>query len=321
MQLSEKQKYEIVIRNEMGQSILTIAKAMTINKNTVCKWINKYATDKNVKRTLGPERQRKTSLEQDAIIVNELKTNEFASALDIQKSIESKGIHVSRRTVINRLHSNNYDYKLPRTRFMLTDTHKANRLQWALENQTTNWEKVIFSDESSIWKGSRGRKRWINSTTDVIERTVKYPIKRHIWGCISLSGIKSMHIFQGIMDAKKYIEILQIGLLGVYNDKLIFQQDNDPKHTSKIAKEWFVENDIKCLKWPSSSPDLNPIENLWAILKGKVSKMRTLTSIEFEQCIETEWNNIDSSIISNILKTMPIRIEKVIKSKGEAIDY
>ena len=82
--------------------------------------------------------------------------------------------------------------------------------------------------------------------------------------------------------------------LEVEEEERIFQQDNDPKHTSKKATQWFEDNNIQVLPWPAKSPDLNPIEHLWVHLKKKLREYPTLPkgAHDLWERVAEEWNKI-----------------------------
>ena len=94
----------------------------------------------------------------------------------------------------------------------------------------------------------------------------KHPLKVYVSGGISKHGPTELVIFEGTMDAVLYCQILETSLLPFIRNTLPchrFQQDNDPKHTSRYAKNFFNENDVFWWETPPESPDLNPIELLW----------------------------------------------------------
>jgi transposase len=95
-----------------------------------------------------------------------------------------------------------------------------------------------------------------------------------VWGCMGYVSVGELAIVEGIMNAKGYVNILQGNLkkrvrkLGI-QDSYFFQQDNDPKHTARITREWLLYNACGLLETPPQPPDINPIENLWSLLKKK----------------------------------------------------
>ena len=150
--------------------------------------------------------------------------------------------------------------------------NRVKRLEWARENLGATFEHVIWSDETTVQLQThrrfccrkKGRKPRYKPRP-------KHPVKLHVWAGISWRGPTRVCIFEGTMDANLYVTILENYLLPFirteYPSYHQFMQDNDPKHTSRRARDFFEEHNINWWRTPPGSPDANPIENLWHELK------------------------------------------------------
>ena len=93
--------------------------------------------------------------------------------------------------------------------------------------------------------------------------------------------------------------------------KWVFQMDNYPKHTSKVVAKCLKDNKVKVLEWPLQSPDLNPIENLWAEQKKRVRARRPTNLTQLHQLCQEEWAKIHSTYCGKLVEGYPERLTQV----------
>jgi hypothetical protein len=132
-----------------------------------------------------------------------------------------------------------------------------------------------------------------------------------------------------MMNAQLYTQILNDEFLGTLRDlginkkDIYFQQDNDPKHTSRLATDWFNKKRVDKLDWPPNSPDMNIIEHAWEYLERRVRSRtplpRKLGGL-WEALVE-EWGNIEDDYITKLYESMPDRVQALLEAKGAHTRY
>ncbi len=221
------------------------------------------------------------------------------------------------------------------TKPLLKQKQCQKHLTWAKEKKNwtvVHWSKVLFSDESKfcISFGKQGPRVWRKSgeeqNTYCLKSSVKFPQSVMIWALMSSAGVGPLCFLKSTVNAAIYQEMLEHFILPSA-DKLygeadfIFQQDLAPAHTAKGSKSWFNDHGVTVLDWPANSPDLNPIENLWDIIKRKMGDTRPNNADEPKAAIKATWASITHEKCHRLMAFMPRRIDAVIHAKGSPTKY
>ena len=245
-------------------------------------------------------------------------------------------VRVSTSTVRRSTHELGFHARVAAKKPFLSNRHTVRRYAFAQEHKNwtiDDWKRVIWTDESSFEIGKNSRQTLVWRRTD--ERFHSYcttPSFKSgrtsvmVWGAF-LAGKKLPLVFMppGRRTAVDFVQLVYELTLGPFLDtqetsgKLVLMEDGAPVHRSNVPKVWREARQVTKMNWPANSPDLNPIENLWKVLKDRVQTHHRPKNVnEMKLALEREWENLSPEKLESLVATMPERMKAVVEAKGGA---
>ncbi|OQS55782.1 tc3a [Ecytonucleospora hepatopenaei] len=250
-----------------------------------------------------------------------------------RKIIGELNLNVSHDTVSRALRKNDersWDKMKPSPH--LTEEKKKIRFQWATDRifWKEEWEKVIFSDEKKFnLDGPDGLNYYWHDKS----LPVKTFSKRQcgggsvmVWAAFTAQGTLHLEFIEGTMTSgsyKKLMERIIVPFVLNSDENFIYQQDNASVHVNGEMRGFFEGKGVPVLDWPSCSPDLNPMENLWGWIVQKVYDqcISYRSKKDLKNAILDTWRNIPLNLLKKYYVSMQKRCHGIIKSLGERINY
>ena len=196
-----------------------------------------------------------------------------------------------------------------------------------MQKNNLDWEPayLVFTDEATFYGGPIRNRRWIAPNQSYDISAVKSNIKINVWGAICYSGKIDLHFYKEKTNSDVYINILKRYIPKIkelVQDPFIIIRDNASYHCSQQTKEWIKKNKVKeILDWPPNSPDLNPIENVWGIIKRELQKENISKRSILINRIKEIYENIPYKYIENIVESFVTRLQRCIDLEGDRTGY
>ncbi|GFW83617.1 transposable element Tcb2 transposase [Trichonephila clavipes] len=207
------------------------------------------------------DRSEKTKIRGDRRIIRQALVDHTVTRSTIQADL---GVAIVPQTISRHLAEANLKSKRPFRALPLTPEQRQLHLQWCQARSmwnVTDWQKVVFSDES----------RFVLGTDDIRVR-----VRR----CPAYDSRSTLIVMRGTLTGQRYVDDILRTHVGSFLNGLtgaIFQQDNVRPHTARVAQDFLRH--FQTLSWPARSPDLSHVEHVWDLLKRQMPSCLSKNSL------------------------------------------
>lgn len=334
-----------------------IARRFDVAPSVVHYWLRRGGKAATTKRG----RPRVTSKVDDEAIYRASISDPFKTAVDLKQELRLK-CHID--SVRNRLKAKGLKCHIPALKPAVTEEHRMKRHAFASTHRhwdVAAWHRVVFSDEKIFRSSSRGvvrvyrpkrasdrfDEKYLVPSTNPVDKLPRFDIA--VWMGFGGQGhVRQLHrIERHTLDAEYYVQRILPSVRAALRDedvdidsetgleapprRLIFMQDLSSIHKSLKSRHWLHENNIRVLwDWPPKGPDLNPVENVWAMIVRRIEKRIRCpggggggidNADQLWEYIYDAFQSLENKVFDNLIASMPRRVRTVDTLRGGWTKY
>ena len=305
--MTKKQTRDEMAKNMKSKrkTLAEIASNLGVSRRTAFRDVHKKSRvikKKEIKRRVVDDRLK-------GRIKRMMKSKANMSSRQVANKLADEGKMISHQTVLRVSHEKGLNKKKTPKTFHLTEPQKQKRVVFARKHLHARLSRFIFLDESYVVDVSHPNTRndghWLPANQEPKSQPVRsHPRSISVFALISTWGKSELHYYTKSMDSQLFTRLVRKALKEIdpnhqHNATLVM--DSATIHTSKHTTRWLDQHNIKYIpkeEWPASSPDFNPIENVWSTLQYKVRNRSPKTMIGLKRVATEVWKSFTQAQIA-----------------------
>jgi transposase len=333
------ERHTMSVLHNIGKNKTAVASIINCDRTTVYRQLKKINLSNSFLDKEKKGRPTKFTPEIEQRIMDWVNEDRRATSSKLSALVkEHFDVHISERTIRTFMTKKGFFGGVCARKPLLREANKAKRLAFALEHVDKPiefWKSILFTDEKKfeMFNSKRRIYCWKKKGEELRNDTIQPTVKHGggsvmMWGCFLGGSVGDLYRVDGIMRKEDYHSILQRHAipsgLRLGGRGFVLQQDNDPKHTSNLCKNYLKskvdDGTLKILEWPSQSPDLNPIELLWEEMDREIKKRKPSSLAALEQIAREVWQQISEETLLKLIYRLPNLCKAVIDAEGGYFD-